>query len=315
MYQPERALHYIDQGLRYTDDYDLNTYNIYLLAIRGLALLRRGEWAEAERVSRLALAELASYGYVNRANLNCYMALGCLAARRGDPEAQTIAKILKEVDNELIEMPDEAGFIHLTCAEIAWYHGDPAACTTEAYTLLDVIGNRPHAWYRGQALYWLWRCGEPVDLTEGIAEPYRLQIEGNWRGAAAAWEQRACRYEQAMALADGDEAALREAFAILDRLGAHAAMDYVRRRLREIGVDSVPRGMNISTRENITGLTRRQSEVLALLKQELTNTEIAARLHISPKTVEHHVSAILARLEVTTREDAIRVAGSFSEKT
>lgn len=314
MNQPERALHYTYQGLQYTDDYDLNTYHVYLYCIHGLALLRQGEWAEAERVSRLGLDKLVAYVYMNRANLNCYMALGCLAARRGEPEAQTIAQRLTEIDNELVEMPDEAGFIHLTLAEIAWYHGDPAACTAEARALLDIIGNRPHAWYRGQALYWLWRCGEPVDSTEDIAEPYRLQIEGDWRGAAATWEQRGCPYEQAMALADGDEAALREAFAILDKLGAHAAMDYVRRRLRDLGAESVPRGMNTTTRENVAGLTRRQSEVLTLLKQDLTNAEIAARLHISPKTVEHHISAILARLEVATREEAIRVARSLNEK-
>lgn len=77
---------------------------------------------------------------------------------------------------------------------------------------------------------------------------------------------------------------------------------------------SVPRGANATTREHIAGLTRRQSEVLALLKQDLTNAEIASRLHIAPKTVEHHVSAILDKLEVGTRDEAVTLAQSFDAK-
>jgi DNA-binding NarL/FixJ family response regulator len=45
-------------------------------------------------------------------------------------------------------------------------------------------------------------------------------------------------------------------------------------------------------------------EILALLTEDLTNTEIAARLHISPKTVDHHVSAVLSRLDVQARKEA-----------
>ena len=72
--------------------------------------------------------------------------------------------------------------------------------------------------------------------------------------------------------------------------------------------------MNATTRKNPTGLTRRQMDVLMLLKQDLTNAEIASRLRISPKTVEHHVSAILSKLDVGTRDKAVRVARSFDAK-
>lgn len=59
-----------------------------------------------------------------------------------------------------------------------------------------------------------------------------------------------------------------------------------------------------TTRQNPFGLTNRQVDVLGLLMANLSNNEIAGRLVISPKTVDHHVSAILAALDVHSREEA-----------
>jgi non-specific serine/threonine protein kinase len=55
-------------------------------------------------------------------------------------------------------------------------------------------------------------------------------------------------------------------------------------------------------------LTRREREVLALLGERLTDSEIAARLYLSPRTVEGHVANILAKLDVQNRRQAIAVA-------
>ena len=70
----------------------------------------------------------------------------------------------------------------------------------------------------------------------------------------------------------------------------------------------MPRGPVPTTRANLGGLTERQLDVLALLAEGLTNGEIAARLVVSPRTVDHHVSAVLAKLGVTTRREAARRA-------
>jgi DNA-binding NarL/FixJ family response regulator len=53
-------------------------------------------------------------------------------------------------------------------------------------------------------------------------------------------------------------------------------------------------------------LTSRQIEVLRLIGEGLTNAELADRLYLSAKTVDHHVSAILTKLDVPGRRDAIR---------
>jgi ATP/maltotriose-dependent transcriptional regulator MalT len=75
-------------------------------------------------------------------------------------------------------------------------------------------------------------------------------------------------------------------------------------RLRERGARGLPRGPRARTRANPAGLTPRELEVLALVADGLRNAEIAQRLVLSAKTVDHHVSAILRKLEVRTRGEA-----------
>ena len=69
-------------------------------------------------------------------------------------------------------------------------------------------------------------------------------------------------------------------------------------------------------------LTRREHEVLALLCQRLTNTEIADRLFLSRRTVEDHVARLLGKLNAANRREAAAaaarlglVAGDFSQST
>ena len=69
-------------------------------------------------------------------------------------------------------------------------------------------------------------------------------------------------------------------------------------------MSSVPRGPITRTRANPAGLTDRQVEVLRLLAGGLTNAEIAERLVVSVRTVDHHVSAVLGRLGVGSRKEA-----------
>jgi DNA-binding NarL/FixJ family response regulator len=99
-----------------------------------------------------------------------------------------------------------------------------------------------------------------------------------------------------------------EALRMLDELGATAAAALVRARLPDIGVSRVPRGPQASTRANPAGLTDRQLDVLALLAGGLTNAEIAARLVLAVRGVDHHVASIFDKLDVSTRRAAARRA-------
>ncbi len=67
----------------------------------------------------------------------------------------------------------------------------------------------------------------------------------------------------------------------------------------------MPRGPRRTTQANPVGLTARELEVLPLLAVGLRNAEIASRLIISEKTVDHHVSSILRKLDARTRGEAV----------
>ena len=169
----------------------------------------------------------------------------------------------------------------------------------------------PNAWLRGAVAVWLRRLASPRSLEGEVTEPYRLLLDGDPVGAARAWTRLGSPYEAAMALADApEEAALREALGIVIGLGAHSAAQIIRQRLRVLGARSIPAGPRAATRERPFGLTRREYEVLELICAEHTNAEIAAKLFLSVKTVDHHVSAVLAKLGVPTRAAARRVAQS-----
>ena len=97
---------------------------------------------------------------------------------------------------------------------------------------------------------------------------------------------------------------LRRALDGLQHLGARPAAEVVARRLRERGARGLRRGPRPATQRNPANLTAREVEVLSLVAEGLRNAQIAERLFLSQKTVEHHVSAILRKLGAGTRAEA-----------
>ena len=142
-----------------------------------------------------------------------------------------------------------------------------------------------------------------------MSPPVAAELAGDHGQAAALWTDLGCPYDAALALAEADdEPLLRRALGELQRLEAGPAARLVAQRLRARGVRAIPRGPYRAARQNPAGLTTRELEVLSLLAQRLRNAEIAERLVVSPRTVDHHVSRILAKLGVRTRADAVAAA-------
>ena len=194
--------------------------------------------------------------------------------------------------------------------ERAWLTGD----TGEIDMCRELLATTPVTgleWSRGELAVWLNRVGADIDdeMGAGVAAPYRLLLDGAHVAAADAFHAMSMPYDGALALADStDPAATARALDILDRLGADAVAAKLRRDLRTRGHSAVPARRRTTTLANPAGLTARQLEVLRLLGEGLTNAELAQRLYLSPKTVDHHVSAILTKLDVTNRRDAVRRA-------
>jgi DNA-binding NarL/FixJ family response regulator len=134
-----------------------------------------------------------------------------------------------------------------------------------------------------------------------------LELAGDWRRAAEVWDELDCPYDAALARLSGDAGAMLRALEAFEALGSRPAADRARARLREFGIRSGNRGPRATTRADPHGLTERQRQILALVAQGLTDTQVAAQLHLSPKTVNHHVTAVLATLGVHSRADAVRL--------
>ncbi|MBF9134255.1 response regulator transcription factor, partial [Plantactinospora sp. S1510] len=193
-------------------------------------------------------------------------------------------------------------------AEHHWLTGDRQRAADAVRPCFDRAVEAELPWPVGELGYWLWRAGEPVELPDWAAAPYLLTVRGDWAGAADQSQRRGCTYPRAEALSHGDAPAAAEALALLDRLGAGAVARRLRAELRERGISGVARGPRPSTGANPSGLTARQLEVVGLLADGLSNADIARRLSLSVKTVDHHVSAVLGKLGVATRGRAAAVA-------
>jgi DNA-binding NarL/FixJ family response regulator len=162
-------------------------------------------------------------------------------------------------------------------------------------------------------LAWLlWQAGDQDVPTDNLGEPYALQIAWDYLGAATAWRELGCPYEEACALAEsGDPEQVLQAMAILEELGAQPAIARAIRRLRALGIRELRplrRDPQSAPPTGPEGLTTREIEVLRLLVAGRTDREVADTLFISPRTASKHVSAILTKLDVTSRAEAAILA-------
>jgi DNA-binding CsgD family transcriptional regulator len=299
------AARHLQAGLDYCSDRGLERDRRYLLASRARIELDQGRWREAGE-SAAAVLRVPRTSVSPR--INALVVLGLVRARRGDPGQWAPLEEAWALAEPTGELPRLAP-VATARAEAAWLEGDRAAVAEATAGVLPLAVERGWRSLAVELVDWRRRASLDGEVPAVVEELYALQLAGEWARAAARWRELGCPYEAALALADADEEEpLRRALAELHRLGARPAAAIVARRLRERGLRGLPRGPRPATRQNPANLSPRELEVLWLLGGDLRDADIAARLHISEKTVGHHVSAILAKLGVRSRREAARAA-------
>ncbi|HKV20414.1 MAG TPA: AAA family ATPase, partial [Mycobacterium sp.] len=262
-------------------EHDLPICRVWQLGSRARLELMVGEWddaaADADRVLDGPSAPLA------RTWPSLIRALVALRRHGAGADSLSDAWQLACRFAEPIRMLPVAAAI----AEMCWLTGVPDGRIPACQELLDGGPVAGLEWSRGELAVWLRRIGEAVD-GHGVAEPYRLILDGSYEAAADEFHRLSMPYDAALALVDGGDSALcARGLDILDRLGADAVAAKVRRDLRAAGQSVVPARRRSATLANPAGLTARQVDVLRLLSDGLTNVELADRLFLSVKTVDH----------------------------
>jgi DNA-binding CsgD family transcriptional regulator/tetratricopeptide (TPR) repeat protein len=299
--QYEAAISLSASAVDYCSERGLELHRAYAFGYRARAELDQGRW-DAAAETALAVLPMRRASIMPR--IYGLVVLGLVRARRGDPgheglleEASTLGKRTDELER--------IGPAAIARAEAAWLAGEHDAVFSATEDPFRLALETRDARALGELGLWRRRAGSDEAVPAESAEPFASQLSGDWARAAAFWDEAGCPYEAALARADsGDEAELRRALEELQQLGARPAATIVAGRLRKRGVRGLPRGPRSATRENPAGLTPRQFEVLELLAEGMRDSEIAARLVLSERTVGHHVGAILRKLDARNRGQA-----------
>lgn len=290
-----------EEGIRYCREQELDGYRTYLTGALALAELGLGDLDAAGKNAGRALrsAQAGNTGLNRHSGSVAQVRHQIRTGAEPDPAEVAYLETFRSNDTELQRLIPFAECM----AELAWMTGQGGESAKAL--LSDCI-----RWSKSQDVVqtvhiWLRRLDpthEPADRT-GFLHCHRHELDRDFAAADAAWSENGAPYEQALCLAQGAEVDRAKAANMFEALGAGVAARRVRATL---GTDQArgPTTPRASTRANPAGLTRRQMDVLQCLQEGLSNAQIAEKLFVSPKTVDHHVSAILAKLQVKTRAEA-----------
>jgi DNA-binding CsgD family transcriptional regulator/tetratricopeptide (TPR) repeat protein len=298
-----RAEGYLAEASQFCDDHDLGMFSSLLSAAAALAALHQGHWDLAARTAEQIVTrpELSP-----QHRMLPLVTLALLRARRGQPPPARSADEAGDADQpaDLVHL----GVVWAARAEMAWLAGDDELAVAEARAGIAASGERADPWLLGSLRRWIHLAGSTIEDAAGeVPTLFDLEIGGHWDSAAQEWMKRGCSYDAALALLGGDMSAVTSALETFRRLGAKAAARRAQQRLAVLR-QPAPRTRRADRLADPHALTGRQRQVFDLLAAGLSNPEIAAQLHISPKTVGHHVEAILAKLGVQNRTHAVAYA-------
>ncbi|MDO6435149.1 LuxR C-terminal-related transcriptional regulator [Flavitalea sp. BT771] len=294
----------LETGIQYCEEKDLGSWMAYMLATKARMLLETGHWQEA---SRIAGNLLKNESLTSIVKIGALSVMARIKMRSGDANVLPLLMEAKEKAFDTMELqriiPALAAFL-----EYEWLTGKVFIEDEAIGRTVEMIGQSGNMYETNEFAFWLLKARKQCMEVPEPFEGYQLQDPAAAARAVGIWGQMGCPYEQALALFEGGEEDKGKALTAVRKLGANAVYEKLKREMRTSGIRSIPRGIRKTTQSNPALLTERELGVLQLLKEGMQNKEIATRLFISAKTVDHHISAILFKLDVSSRLKAVQEA-------
>lgn len=294
----------IDDGIQYCEERDLDIYASYLVALKARLHFVTGDWREAAHITGTLVKDEKQPPLVQ---IEALVVAATMMMRTGSSDP---CPLLMEAKQKAFEMREPQRVIRVIIAvlEYEWIKGAMLLQKDDmeyAITMLEYDGNM---YEKSEFVFWLSKARNQRLALKEFYEGYNTATDASIAKALACWKKLGCPYEQALVLFEGDEDSKRKAIDIVDKLGAAVVCEKMKFGMRTSGIKNIPRGIRKSTKSNPAQLTDREMGVLQLLKDGLQNKEIAGKLFISPKTVDHHISSIFFKLDVNSRTKAVQEA-------
>jgi DNA-binding CsgD family transcriptional regulator len=274
-----------------------------MLSLRARLDLNTGNWKEAWNIADDLLKNENQPAITK---FSALLVIGKIAMRRGENplnhfrEAKALSFAMAELQRAIPLM--------VALLEYEWLTGKSIIEETDIEKTSLLMQRAGIDSEKNEFAFWMKKAGRHFTPPKGITLAYDISNAAKAMKAAAFWEKSGCPYEQALVLFEGKDDDKRKAIAMVQDLGATAVYEKMKQEMRNLGIKNIPRGIRNSTRLNAAFLTGREMDILRLLKEELQNKEIAAQLYISAKTVDHHISSILFKLDANSRSKAVTEA-------
>jgi len=293
-----------DEGIQYCEERNLDSWTMYMLASLARVHFETGSWNDALKIAE----DLLKGDYLPPpAKIFALVVVGSIRTRRGEADAYPL---LNEAKSKAMQTMELQRIVPALSAllEYEWIKGTRCIEEEVINNTISMMNQMGNLYENSEFAFWLKKARNQELPLQEVYEGYKLDNLKNVHRAATTWQNAGCPYEEGLALFEGDEDDKRKAISIIHKLGALAVYEKLKFEMRSSGIKSIPRGLRKSTQENPALLTDRELEVLQLLNEGMQNKEIAARLFISAKTVDHHISAILFKLDVNSRTKAVQEA-------
>ncbi len=293
----------MEEGILYCEERDLDSWTNYMLSLKSKLKLETGSWKEAYGIADTLLKKDI---HPPSGKMYALDVIIKIKMRRGDEDT---LPLLLEAQTKVFEVMGLQSIILLmiTFLEYEWITGKLFIEPAILDRTVNMVRQMNTFFDYNEFAFWLYKARKqqlPGELYEG----YQSHDTTAALKAAMLWERLGCTYEQALCLFEGTDEDKRKAITIVHELGANAVSEKMKLEMRSAGIKSIPRGIRKTTLSNPAFLTPRELDILELLKQGLQNKEIASRLFISVKTVDHHISSIFFKLDVKSRTNAVTEA-------